>query len=609
MCGIAGYLGKGSDDLLKAMSSAQAHRGPDDFGLHLGEEFGLAHRRLAIIDLAGGKQPMLSPQGDVLVFNGEIYNFREIRNDLEQMGHKFSTRSDTEVLLQSYRQWGRDCLQRLRGMFSFALWDNQARQLFIARDRVGIKPLYYCWHNGVFYFASEVKALLEIPGFQRRLNRQALPLYLAFRYTPGSQTLFEGISKLEPGHCMAVKPGNTPEITRYWQLTFAIDEKPGESQWKERFWNTFQEAVRLRMISDVPLGAYLSGGLDSSLIVAAMSGLSNQPVETFSVGFRQQKFDESPFAEQVARQFNCQHHRLTAEEEASDLLAKAVYHLDEPLADLATLPTYLMARETKPHVTVALSGEGADELLAGYPKYRAFLWSRKLAPLIPSGLGGLASRTSGHIALQRGIGSMSAKKLPAAYLQLAGVFSKEELSSLLVDPDLADSPAAEALVGRFLNPELDRLSQLLNLDFHTWLPDDLLLKNDKMTMAHGVEARVPYLDHKLVELCATIPSRYKLRWNEEKVLLRRVMSGRLPKAITRRKKTGFTVPLAEWMRGPLGDPVRSALSDQRVRAQGLFRPEYLQALALRPLNNAYYRRQFWTIAALNLWQQQFAVEF
>ena len=607
MCGICGYLGPGNENVLQAMSATLAHRGPDDSGIHVGDGFGLAHRRLSIIDLAGGHQPMISPEGDVLVFNGEIYNFQEIRGDLEKLGHRFATHSDTEVLLRAYRQWGADCLQRLRGMFAFALWDNVRRELFIARDRVGIKPLYYAEHRGIVYFASEVKALLEIPDFPRRLNREALPLFLTFRYTPGEPTLFEGVNKLLPGHSMTLKKGQPAQINRYWQLEFEPDEGPSETAWKEQFWATFEESVRLRMISDVPLGAYLSGGLDSSLIVAGMSGLSNSPVETFSVGFRDQKFDESPYAKQVAEQFNCNHHQLSAEEEAGDLLDKVIYHLDEPLADLATIPTYLMARETKPHVTVVLSGEGADELLAGYPKYRAFLWSRKVAPFLPTAGCQIGGRLAHNITMQRAFASLGEQDRARAYLNLAAVFSGNELSALLREPTVGGPRAAEQIVSSYFSPEIDGLSQLLNLDFHTWLPDDLLLKNDKMTMAHGVEARVPYLDHKLVELCARIPSRYKLKWNQEKVLLRKVMQGRLPERIRKRKKTGFTVPLEQWMKGPMGKQVKGFFEPDQVAEQGLFRPDFLQELARKPLNDQYYRRQFWCVAALGLWQRRFDV--
>lgn len=609
MCGVCGYLGPGSTSILKPMADTIAHRGPDDSGEFFTENVGLAHRRLAIIDLTpSGHQPMTCPVGNVLVYNGEIYNFREIRKDLEKLGHVFFSQSDTEVVLASYRQWGEDCLQHFRGMFAFALWDAGQRKLFLARDRVGIKPLYYLQHRGIFYFASEVKALLEVPGFPRRLNHQALPLFLSFRYVPGEQTMFEGINKLLPGHCMALKAGGEVAPRRYWQLEFEPDEGPDETEWKERFWATFEESVRLRMISDVPLGAYLSGGLDSSLIVAAMSGLSSAPVETFSVGFGDQKFDESPYAAQVATQFGCSHHQLSAEEEAGELLEKVIYHLDEPLADLAAIPTYLMARETKPHVTVALSGEGADELLAGYPKYRAFLWRNKVAPLLPASVFQLGGRLAKNITLQRAFSSLGEQDRVRSYLNLAAVYSGSELSQLLNNQKLEEHNAAESIVKSYFSPGLDGLSQLLNLDFHTWLPDDLLLKNDKMTMAHGVEARVPYLDHKLVELCARIPSRYKLKWNQDKVLLRKVMRGRLPERIRKRKKTGFTIPLAQWMDGPMGHQIEGIFWPGQIEKQGLFKPDYLETLARKPLNDSYYRRQFWSVAALGLWQRRFNVQ-
>jgi asparagine synthase (glutamine-hydrolysing) len=592
------------------MSAALAHRGPDGEGEFIADGVGLAHRRLSIIDLEGGHQPMLSPQGVVLVFNGEIYNFQEIRRDLQGLGHTFLTRSDTEVILAAYRQWGTACLDRLRGMFAFALWDARGKYLFVARDRVGIKPLYYATVGGVFYFASEAKALLTIPGFRRRLNREALPLYLTFRYTPGEETLFAGIRKLLPGHSLRIAPGQEPKIARYWQLSYEPDEGPGEGAWKERFWGLFEESVRLRMISDVPLGAYLSGGLDSSLIVAAMSALSERPVETFSVGFRDDRVNEIPYAREVAERFGARHHILHAEEEAHRILDPVIYHLDEPLGDLATIPTYLMARETKPHVTVVLSGEGADELLAGYPKYRAFLFGRKAAGCLPAPIWSLGARFAPGLTLQKGLESQSERDPVRAYLNLAAVFSRRELSNLLLKPELQaeGQERVEAVVRPHFNPGIDGLSRLLSLDFHTWLPDDLLLKNDKMTMAHAIEARVPYLDHRLVELCARIPSRFKLGWRQEKLLLRRVMAGRVPASIERRRKTGFTVPLAQWYSGDFRKQIDIVLSEDFVQKQGLFSPQALNTLRQQPLDHPYYRRQFWTVAALGLWQKKFGVE-
>lgn len=612
MCGICGVLGRVPDrTVVQAMSAAIEHRGPDDSGFFFDEQVVLAHRRLSIIDLAGGHQPMHSGQGQVLVFNGEIYNFKQIRHDLEAAGHKFATQSDTEVLLRSYLEWGHACLDRFRGMFAFALWDPSRQELFLARDRVGIKPLYYALDNGSFYFGSEVKSILEVPGFPRKVDLGALSRYLTFRYTPGEETLFRGVRKLLPGHAATVRPGEQPKIWRYWNLDFSPDFSLNEKQWRQRFWELFEESVRLRMISDVPLGSYLSGGLDSSLIVAAMSGLATTPVETFSVGFRVEKFDESAYAREVASFFQTNHHELYAEQDAASVLNQIVYHLDEPLADLAVIPTYLMARQTKPHVTVVLSGEGADEILGGYPKYRAFPWVRRIGRFAPAVACDRLTGLVGNIMLQRGLRSLAARDTAQAYLNLVSVFDQRELLSL-INPDhrtrIGSQDALVELVRPYFDNKYDLLTQLLLCDFHTWLPDDLLLKNDKMTMAHGVEARVPYLDHKLVELCARIPSSLKVRMNREKVLLRKVMKGRLPERIQRRKKTGFTVPLAQWMEGPMGSSVSGLFTREHLRRQGLFRAEYLAELATRPLNAPYYRRQFWSVAALGLWQKRFGVD-
>jgi asparagine synthase (glutamine-hydrolysing) len=611
MCGICGYVGSGSSKTLEAMLATISHRGPDDRGSYLGEDIGLGHHRLAIIDLKAGHQPMKSPTGHVLVFNGEIYNFQEIRAELEKLGHVFETRSDTEVILAAYSQWGAECLARFRGMFAFALWDASHETLFIARDRVGIKPLYYAVVDGTFYFASEAKALLQVPGFRRQPNLRALGLYLTFRYTPGEETLFLGIKKLLPGHFMVVSKKRAPSIHRYWSVEFEADNGPNEAQWREQFWETFHEAVKLRMISDVPLGAYLSGGLDSSLIVAAMSGLADHPVDAFSVGFKEARFNELSYAKEVAQLYDCRHHILFAERDAGTVLEDVTYHLDEPLADLATIPTYLMASATKPYVSVVLSGEGADEILAGYPKYPLFLGSRMLAPWLPRKVWSGAGYLMRNISLNRVLGALAARDPARAYLHLTSVFTGKEKNELLTGrarKSIMPDEEVEDFIRDHFSRAADGLSQLLYLDFCTWLPDDLLLKNDKMTMAHAVEARVPYLDHKVVELCARIPSRFKLRWNQQKALLRGVMRGRLPERIRRRRKQGFTVPLQEWTKGGFDRWLRQILSEEFIRRQGLFSFQYINNLRSKPLNHPYYRRQIWTIAAFGLWQKQFGVE-
>jgi len=612
MCGIGGYFGSGDPALLARMNDMMRHRGPDDAGTYVADGVGLAHQRLAVIDLSeAGHQPMVAPDGLALVFNGEIYNFRQIRADLEKRGHSFQSQSDTEVVLHAYRQWGQDCVNRFRGMFAFAIWDPRDRSLFLARDRLGIKPLYYLQWQGSFYFASEAKALLAVPGFRPRVDLRALSLYLTFRFTPGENTLFAGIKKLLPGHTMLLSPDRAPLVQRYWELHYEPDEGPTASQWQERFWGTFEEAVRLRLVSDVPLGAYLSGGLDSSLIVAAMSEVTGRQIDAFSVGFADERFSELEYAREVADSFACRHHILHAERDSGAILNDVVRHLDEPLGDLATIPTYLMARETKRHVTVVLSGEGADELLAGYPKYRAFLVAQALRRLCPSAIPRMGSTLFKNSMWQRGCGMMTAESMAGAYLQMAAVFTGAELDQLCtpgVRVAMMPHGEQEEIIARHFRKGYDGLSALLALDLHTWLVDDLLLKNDKMTMAHGVEARVPYLDHELVELCAKIPSRFKLRMHREKVLLREVMKGRLPERIRRRKKTGFTVPLADWMRRDFGQKVKQVLASDFVREQELFDWKAVERLKQQPLDRLYHRRQVWTLAALGLWMAEFGVE-
>ena len=501
------------------MRSTIRHRGPDGQGAYEDDSATLLHERLSIIDLAGGRQPMSDESGRYrVIFNGEIYNYREIRGELAGQGHTFRTQSDTEVIVHLYEQMGERCVEQLIGMFAFAIWDSVERTLFLARDRLGIKPLFYAeLPGGRFLFASELKAILAHGGVARELDPEGLDQYLTFMYVPAPRTIVRGARKLPPGHTLTVRDGHCV-IRRYWELPRAEPIHKGRpfaveaSELRARL----QEAVRCRMISDVPLGAYLSGGLDSSLIVALMSLASHAPVNTFSVGFEEHGFDERPYARLVAEQFGTNHRELVVRRQAADSLRKIIRALDEPVADSAAIPTYFMAELTKPCVTVVLTGEGADELFAGYSHYKILAWADRLSAVSPCGRG--AVRALEVLPLdrrrpRRGV-CRRLEDRPAAYLALKSVFTQTEKARLYSDGLKAScrtiAPADEA-VRRFLRPSGEPyLQQLLRMDLATWLPDDLLVKVDRMTMAHGVEARVPYLDHRVVEAVMHMPPSWKL---------------------------------------------------------------------------------------------------
>jgi asparagine synthase (glutamine-hydrolysing) len=612
MCGISGFIGNFSESDLDKMNSVMVHRGPDDSGTYFKDQVGLAHRRLSIIDLAGGHQPISNEDDTIwIVFNGEIYNFQELRRKYLK-DHTFKTRSDTEVIIHLYEEFGEDCIQYLRGMFAFALWDEKIRKLLIVRDRFGIKPLYYAQTPKGFVFASELKAILETDAIQRKIDKQALNLYLTFRYVPGSRTMIDGITKLEPAHYLVHQNGNF-SVHRYWNLDFAEDDGKDEDVYSERLKEALRESIDIRLISEVPLGAYLSGGLDSSLMIGLMSQLVDKPVKTFTAGFEGGWYDESPFADIVAKAFKTDHRVLKTKAEAISVLKKVIWHLDEPLADAATIPTYLLSELTRKYVTVILSGEGADELLAGYHKYKFLLYADKFSrafcsPLFKS----LGSVFQNNIKIQRGLNLLSSKEgTAAAYLDFASVFTEQEKSKLfgrelkVLESELQE-PAH--LVAKYLGPDAkgkDFLDRLLALDIETWLPNDVLLKNDKMTMAHSLEARVPFLDHIFAEQMMLIPNRLKLKGLKEKYIMRKAMDGLIPQQIINRRKHGFTVPIHEWVKDGLSEFVDQLLNEERVNRLGFWDYAYIANLKNRNLNNEFYKRQFWTILTFEIWHNIF----
>ncbi|MGE3777339.1 MAG: asparagine synthase (glutamine-hydrolyzing), partial [Pirellulaceae bacterium] len=580
MCGIAGILRTDSDspapaDVLSRMLQTIFHRGPDDEGVLLDGELAMGMRRLSIIDLAEGRQPMFDESGRFgVIFNGEIYNYRELRQELAGRGHQLRTHSDTEVIVHLYEERGAECLEQLRGMFAFAIWDKQSRELFLARDRLGVKPLYYAEHDGALLFASEIKALLQYPTLRPGMDLQALSDYLALKYVPAPRTLFAGIRSLPPGTFLRMRQGKI-EQRRYWNLSFAKPSVcPSDEESEERLLELLRESVRLRLRSDVPFGAFLSGGVDSSLIVALMREQMTEPVRAFSVGFAGgSEQDELPFARQVAARFGCEHHTLTIT--AADWLQHAeqvLWHLDQPIADQATVATFLVARLARQHVKMVLTGEGGDELFAGYARYAGEQFSPWFRWL-PPGMGSLLRRGTAYLpGLRRGkiaIQALTQADEATRFAHWFPMFTDEARSELFGARGVeAVVPAASVFSAELARCDATApLDRMLHVDTSLWLPDYLLLRGDKLTMAHSLEARVPLLDHRLVEFAARLPVDAKLRGRTRKYLLKRVASRFLPAEIVHRRKQGFPIPIDRWLRREARPLMRDLLAPDVLRAR------------------------------------------
>jgi asparagine synthase (glutamine-hydrolysing) len=613
MCGIAGIVSLGGPPVasgeLRRMCAAMSHRGPDDEGFYVSENAGLGMRRLSIIDLATGRQPVGNEDGTVwAVFNGEIYNFQDLRRDLEGRGHSFYTSTDTEVIVHLYEERGRDCVDALRGMFAFAVWDERDRSLLLARDRVGIKPLYYWEGGGRLAFASELKALLQLPEVERAISWTALGHLLAFLTTPQAESIVQGVRKLEPGTVLSASPCGV-RTSRYWDLAWAPEHGRSEGEIVEELRERLEESVRLHMVSDVPLGAFLSGGIDSSAVVAAMARLSARPVKTFSIGFADQDFDELDHARFVAGAFGTEHHELILQPDVLSIIDDLAWHLDEPFGDSSAIPTYMVSKLAAEHVTVVLSGDGGDELFAGYDRYRVEARERRWEQLP-----GALRRTLGALA-RHAPESMKGRNLlrhmaldgHARYLHASTTFELEEQRELL-SPDAfalvsARSPWHES-AGHLAGDGRHWLSSLQHLDLKAYLPLDILTKVDRMSMAHSIEARVPLLDHKLIEFAATIPPELLLKEGTGKYIFKRALRGSVPAATLERPKKGFGIPLGRWFRGRLGDFARELLTSERARRRGLFNPASVEALLKRERRSD-LDLQLWTLISFELWAQRF----
>ena len=619
MCGFAGKVnfdGAPIDrSLLKAMTDVVAHRGPDADGFFVGDGAGLGHRRLSIIDLATGDQPISNEDGTVwTVYNGEIYNFVEVRDALEAAGHRFRTRTDTEVIVHGYEEWGERCVERFRGMFAFAVWDANARRLVLARDRLGVKPLYYAELPGRgIVFGSEIKSLLQDASVPRDWRADALDSYLTLLYVPAPATIYNAIRKLPPAHVLVAENGAV-STHQYWDLEFTgTGDAAREEEYLERLDGLLRESVSLRLISDVPLGAFLSGGIDSSTVVAYMMATSDAPVVTTSVGFDVHAYDELAHAETVARHLGCEYHPQFADPQVADLLPKLAWHFDEPFGDSSAVPTYYVSKAARELVTVALSGDGGDELWAGYARHRVEQWEWRERRWLGAGarLAGWAARALPlsvrgvralrHLALSPAA-ACADKHAYGMFEQDAKprLYSSDFIGSLRTADPFAPFIAAYDACG-----SKDPVDRALYVDVKTYLLDDILTKVDRMSMAVSLETREPLLDHRLLEFAATVPVSLKIRDGRTKHLLRRLLERRVPRAIVERGKRGFEAPIGEWLRGPLAGMATDLLTDGRLASRGLFRQQEVERLWTEHRTGAAdHRHRLWQLLMLELWFRQ-----
>ena len=626
MCGIAGIFNcspaKDADaSLLKKMCGQLIHRGPDDDGIQVLGPAGLGFRRLSIIDLSGGHQPMSNEDGTVwTVFNGEIYNFQELRKELEEKGHRFKTSSDTETIVHGYEVWGERVVDHLRGMFALAVWDAREQRFFLARDRLGKKPLYYTWLNGSFYFASEIKALLEIPGLGREIDLSSIDLYLSYQYIPGPQTIFKGIYRLPPASILKCSSKGKIEVEKYWKPDFGQKQAIAPEEAKQEIRRLLTEATRLRMIADVPLGAFLSGGVDSSAVVGTMASLSARPVKTFSIGFKEESYSELPFARIIAERFKTDHHEFTVKPDMMAVLPKIIWHYDQPFADPSALPSFFVAQETRRHVTVALNGDGGDESFGGYQRYafeslflRWLQWvPGPLRKTLAWGSRTMPERWMGrrlYRRLKRGL-EMTGQTVGDINFNLFCYFNQREKARLYdsrMAPFLAPPGAAAFL--RKLYAEsgaADPLDQILYADLLGYLPEDLLVKIDVATMAHSLEGRSPILDHKMVEFAISLPSNWKVRGRSTKWIFKESLRGFLPDEILDRPKMGFGIPLKEWFEGPRHALAKEILLDNHAAGRGYFKPEAVRTLLEEHRTGRRdHGYRLWALLILEVWHRIF----
>jgi asparagine synthase (glutamine-hydrolysing) len=621
MCGIAGFADidpvqstlVADRGRVKAMCDAMRHRGPDDEGFLVEPGVALGMRRLSIIDLSTGHQPIHNEQKTVwVVFNGEIYNYRELRQALDAAGHRFYTSSDTETIVHGYEEWGEEVFARLRGMFGIALWDAPRRTLLLARDRAGIKPLYYEEHGGRLVFGSEAKCLLAATDVPRAIDPAALDHYLAYLYTPRDRAIFDGMRKLPPGHLLRLADGRV-SLQRYWQLPVEASFRGDEADALAESERQIEDAVRSHMVSDVPLGAFLSGGIDSSIVVAMMARASTRPVQTFSIGFDEQAFDELPHARRVAEWLGTDHHEMVVRPDALDIVDRLVWHFDEPFGDSSAIPTWYVSQMAGQHVKVVLSGDGGDELFGGYDRYlphpRIALIDR-FAPGVGRAVARATWRALPHGAPGKNFLRRVARDEQGRYLDSVTFYHADERRQLL-SPDVVRSLNGWEAESYFRSP-FERMSglpfaaQMMAFDFETYLPEDCLTKVDRMSMAHSIESRVPLLDHRLVEFAASLPASIRMAGGERKRLLKALAYRLVPRELLDRPKQGFGVPVGHWFRGSLRDVFGDVLGSAVARERGYFNRPFVERVLEEHLNGTRdHSLRLWQLLMFELWHRQF----
>jgi asparagine synthase (glutamine-hydrolysing) len=610
MCGIAGFIdaSHNHDDaslLINAMCQIIRHRGPDEQGVWVGNGVALGMRRLAIIDRSFGHQPIFNEDESVLVvFNGEIYNYRDLQKELQQRRHRFRTNSDTEVIVHAYEEWGDDCVKHLRGMFTFALWDRKRGRLLAARDRFGKKPFNYYWNGQQFIFGSEIKSILQA-GIPREINPIALDEYLTYRYVPTPHTIFQGVLKLPAAHTLTYENG-VVDIKPYWELPFTPTNQDDEATAVERIGALLRESVQIRLMSEVPLGAFLSGGIDSSLVVGLMSQTMSQPVKTFSIGFEEEDYSELPYARQIAQHFGTEHHEFLVRPDLISILPDLVWAYDEPFADVSMLPTYYVSKMAREHVTVVLTGDGGDEIFGGYTPYRREYWIKRIPPfarfilrygssLMPNGM--------------RGKNRLSSLLSDPAFRSVQGTATFRNTSRLLMySHDYYDhvhehDPLERQLSEYRAASHLDITTQMQRVDARFYLADDILVKVDKASMINSLETRAPMLDQYLAEYVSSLPSTLRIRNGVLKYLLKKVAADLLPSEILARPKKGFGVPIEHWFRGDLTGYAYDWLTSSQASQRGIFRPQFIQNLLKvhRRTRSVNYSEAIWTLLCLEHW--------
>ncbi len=627
MCGITGIFDtRGASDIdraaLQRMNDSQWHRGPDEGSLHVEPGVGLGHRRLSIIDIATGQQPLFNEDGSVVVvFNGEIYNYQQLIPELQALGHVFHTKSDTEVIVHAWESWGEDCVKRFRGMFAFALWDRNRQTFFMARDRLGVKPMYYALlDDGTLLFGSELKSVLAHGGLRRDIDPLAVEEYFALGYVAEPRTIFKQACKLSPGHCLSIRRGGpVREPVEYWDVRFTLDNPISQADAQAELVERLRESVRLRMIAEVPLGAFLSGGVDSSAVVAMMAGISSGPVNTCSIGFDDPAFNESAFAQMVADRYKTDHRLEIVKSDDFDLIDTLARLYDEPYADSSAIPTYRVCELARKHVTVALSGDGGDESLGGYRRYRLHLMEERMRAAMPYGMRKAVFGTLGRLYPKADWAPRVFRaKTTFEGIARTSVEAYFHSVSILRDPMRAQlfSPRFKAELGDYTAHAVfdrhaakagtdDPLALIQYLDYKTYLVGDINTKVDRASMAHSLEVREPLMDHELVDWLATLPTSHKIVGQEGKYLFKKSMEPHLPNDVLYRPKMGFSVPLARWFRGPLRQRVQDAILGDRLRSTGWFDTGYLQHLVQAHQSGARdYSAPIWTLLMFEAFLRQ-----